>query len=136
MALTNRGLVYEEELVAFADAFGETGGAQAMRQILQRSEPDALLASDDYLALGALRVATESGRPGLECVGFNNTQLSPHRYPPFSSVEIFPEQLGWHAARLILDLLENRNTEERHVVVPTRLILRGTLATAAPSHVP
>ncbi len=131
MALTNRGLPFEPELVGFADAFGEEGGAQAMRRILRQTEPDALLASDDYLALGAIRTAREHGTGELECVGFNNTEWGPGAYPPFSSVEIYPEQLGAHAARLIIERSEDRRSEERHVIVPTRLVIRGLLAATA-----
>lgn len=133
MALTNRGLQFDDALVGFAEAFGEPGGFQSMRRMLAQCSPDSLLASDDYLAMGALRAAKEHGSHDLQCVGFNNTELSPHSYPPFSSVEIYPEQLGRHAATLVLERIENGDNDERHVVVPTRLVVRGTLAQTAPT---
>jgi DNA-binding LacI/PurR family transcriptional regulator len=125
MALTNRGLTVQDELIDFSNTFGEAGGSDAMLRILSRSSPDALLASDDYLAIGALNAAREHSGMDLECVGFNNTQHGRDQYPSLSSVEIFPEQLGWHAASLVIDCVEETATEERHVVVPTRLVVRG-----------
>jgi hypothetical protein len=40
------------------------------------------------------------------------------------------DAIGWTAAELLFDLIEGRPLPERHVVLPTELVLRGSTPAA------
>jgi len=135
MALTNRGLSCEEELIAYAEEFSESGGRRAMERILETQSPDGLIASDDFLAMGAEQALLERKLTAIPSIGFNNTRWGPQTGPTFSSVEIFPEELGNHAARLLISSIERNEIEEDHLIVPTKVVLRGTLSDTSDARV-
>lgn len=131
MALANRGLHQHPPLIAYADEFSEDGGKRAMSTVLESEIPDGLIASDDFLAMGAEHALRDRGLEMIPMIGFNNTKWGPQTGPPFSSVEIFPEELGSNAARLLINSIEQTAVEEDHLVVPTRIVLRGALAASS-----
>ncbi len=131
MALANRGLHQHPPLIAYADEFSEDGGKRAMAAVLESEIPDGLIASDDFLAMGAEHALRDRGLEMIPMIGFNNTKWGPQTGPPFSSVEIFPEELGSNAARLLINSIEQTAVEEDHLVVPTRIVLRGALAASS-----
>ncbi|MCS7066180.1 MAG: LacI family transcriptional regulator, partial [Fimbriimonadales bacterium] len=77
-ALTAHGVGYDAHLVAFG-AFSEGGGARAMSELLSLAQPpDAVLALDDVLAIGAMREAQRCGwriPQDIAIIGFNDTPL-------------------------------------------------------------
>jgi DNA-binding LacI/PurR family transcriptional regulator len=62
--------------------------------------PDAIVAASDTLALGALMVATTSGRPDLPIVGYDNTPIA--QALGISSVEQRLEQVAEGALELLM----------------------------------
>jgi DNA-binding LacI/PurR family transcriptional regulator len=126
MALANRGLHADDGLVGHAAAFSESAGYRAMAGVLGRTTPDAFVATDDLLGFGALQALEDRGLGPIPCVGFNNSRLARERNLGLSSVEIRPEELGHHAARLLVGRLEHDASTENHVIVPTLFVSRET----------
>lgn len=126
MALANRGLEQVFGFIAHADEVTEAAGFSAMHTILVHGTPDALVTTDDFLALGALQACAERGVGPLRCIGFNNSAQAAEHSPGLSSVEIQPVELGRHATRLLIERIENGRPTENHVIVPTRFIARET----------
>ncbi len=125
LAVQNRGLDLPTELIGYASEFTTSAGYRAMQGILTHDRPDAIVATDDLLACGALDAISVRG-VDLACVGFNNSFEARHHSPPLSSVEIQPTELGRHAARLVIERIEKRVLPENHVIVPTRFVQRAT----------
>jgi len=91
----------------------------------------AVVASDDLLALGALRFAERYGLrvpEDLGVVGFNDTPLMVYTHPPLTSVRILSYELGVEAMDLLIDVLENpeRKSLKKEIVLPSELIVRGS----------
>ncbi|MFW5717585.1 MAG: LacI family DNA-binding transcriptional regulator [Spirochaetota bacterium] len=124
MALANRGLDLLPELVGFAREFSEGAGRRSMLGMLAHVQPDAFVATDDVLGLGAMRALADRGLHGVPGVGFNNTPEAARCVPPLSSVDIRPEELGRSAARLLIDRIERGDVAENHVIVPTSFVER------------
>lgn len=124
MALANRGVDVIPELVGFASEFSESAGHRSMIAMLANGRPDAFVATDDVLGLGAMRALADRGLDGIPGVGFNNTPEGARRVPPLSSVDIRPEELGRHAARLLIERIERGDVAENHVIVPTSFVER------------
>ncbi|HKF75693.1 MAG TPA: substrate-binding domain-containing protein [Candidatus Dormibacteraeota bacterium] len=76
---------------------------------------------------GALRGLRRVGlHHRIAVVGFDDIQLADLLDPPVSVVAQDPPALGRTAARLLLSRLDGDDGPFQHVVVPTRLVARGS----------
>ena len=131
-ALRRHHLSIDDALVAVADSFSEVSGYRAARRLLLDGEPlTAIFCANDLIALGAIRFAREIGLAvpaDLSVVGFNNIPQSELFDPPLTTVHVPQEEMGVLAAALLIDQLEGRHIERRHVVLETEIVVRGSSA--------
>lgn len=116
--------------VVQSGAPGLEGGAQAAERILSgRRMATAVLAEYDELAFGALRTFARAGIdvPGqLSLMGFDDHEMA--SVVDLTTVAQPVREQGEAAARLLLNDLSDGVHEPRDVVLPTRLVVRGTTA--------
>lgn len=132
-ALSAHGLVVDRALVAEADAYSESAGHAAAKRLF-RSRPTAIFAANDLLALGALRAAREAGLripQDLSLVGVNDIPLVALIDPPLTTVRVPQREMGDTAARMLVAVLESEPVAQRHVLLDTTLIVRGSTAPPA-----
>ncbi|MBA4344332.1 MAG: LacI family transcriptional regulator [Methylibium sp.] len=127
------GFNADEQLLIESD-FSSSGGYEAARQLLH-AHPDmtALFASNDLMALGALRAAAEKGikvPQQLSIVGFDDIELSSYVFPGMTTVGCSIRELGREAGRVLIDRIENPGAPLKDVQLTPRLVLRES--TAAP----
>ncbi|HZP95688.1 MAG TPA: LacI family DNA-binding transcriptional regulator [Candidatus Limnocylindria bacterium] len=123
-------------LVAEAAAYSESAGFEAARRLL-RAAPTAIFAANDLLVLGALRAARDAGLRvprDLSLVGVNDIPLVGLIDPPITTVRVPQREMGEIAARMLVAVLEGEAVPERHVLLDTELVVRGS--TAAPPAAP
>lgn len=123
--LLTRGLAVDENLIYEGRKFAEQTGRNGITTLLKRTDLDALITTDDLLAFGALEIIQKHAKK-VAVVGFNNTLRGTYQIPSLSSIDINPEQLGYHAAKLLIDKLEGRQNGVDHYIIPTKLIERDT----------
>jgi len=135
-ALKNRGLNYDEKLISFIATFednqhisSEDRGYQETLRILSRSQPDAIVAIDDFWAFGAVDAIKEKGLENISVVGFNNCTRGMYQTPTLTSIDINPEQLGHYAAKLLIDYLHTGKKLPNHYIVDTSIVSRETTGT-------
>lgn len=133
-ALRAAGLAVDDRLVA-AGPHGLEGGAAAMAQLLSRPiMPTAVFAEYDELAIGALWALRRSGLevPGdVSIVAIDDHEMA--RMLDLTTVAQSVAAQGEVAAQLLLQILQGEAGDDTSepVLLPTRLVLRGT--TAPPS---
>lgn len=113
-------------------AFTESYGGACMRTMLDHSDPNtpqptAVITADDLQAIGVLQALRERGRHDIAVIGFNNTGLGIYQQPALASIDVNAGQLGYHAARLLINTLEQNGIPEDHVIVPTQLVERESM---------
>lgn len=89
---------------------------------------DGIFAKDDIRAAIALKILIEKGIkvPGeIEIIGHNDLFISQILTPKLSTVRVPIYDMGVILGNQILNLLEN-NPLKKHIVLPTKLILRET----------
>ncbi len=120
-------LANDEQLIAFGRHVYD-GGYQAMQQLLASSvEFNAVLASNDESALGALQALKEAGRRiphDVALIGFDDRPESAIQTPALSSVQIPLFKLGYQAVELMLQQINHQPDAPQLIHVPTRLITR------------
>lgn len=108
----------------------EEGGYRAARALLgARPEVTAVFASNDLMALGAAAALREHGRripDDVSIVGYDDSPLANSRYLSFTTIDDRSREVGTETARAILARLDEPSTETRRVLIPPRLIDRGT----------
>lgn len=124
MALEVNGLNYDEELVVHKQLFKENKGYDAAEELLSKNEVTAIVTTDDLLAFGVSQLLNEKKLEKISLVGFNNIQLSKYQTPPLASVDINADDLGYYAAKLLIEKLENKDIVNTHYIVNTEFIER------------
>ncbi|MEU7060223.1 LacI family DNA-binding transcriptional regulator [Streptomyces sp. NPDC046197] len=97
--------------------------AKAVTEILSSPEPPtAVLASNDIVAFGVLAVLPS----GIAFVSFDDFTLAAQMTPPVTVIAQDPVALATSAAHLLFARIHGDTSPPRTVVMPTRLIPRGS----------
>ena len=111
------------------------GGYAAACELLDTVAPTAIFASNDMMAIGALRAAAERGlRVPADCsiVGFDDVEMSRYVYPALSTVGQAILRLGDAAANALLARINGTvaGPAQTHMIEP-RLLVRESSARLA-----
>lgn len=133
-ALAERGLPLRPEWIVDGD-FTPEGGYRAVAGLLDRCSreraprPDAILAANDQMAVGALKALKERGIrvPGdMAVVGIGGIPTGEYVDPPLTTVALPIRAMGEAAANMLVGLIEGRDDVERAVWFETRLLVRAS----------
>ncbi|MEV4134282.1 LacI family DNA-binding transcriptional regulator [Dactylosporangium sp. NPDC049742] len=106
--------------------FLEASGAGAMRALLHaHPDLDAVVAANDNMAAGALRVLRDAGRavPGdVAVVGFDDMPIALHTDPTLTTMHQPVQSLGREAARMLVELLDG--AQPASLILPAKLVVR------------
>ncbi|MBN2103623.1 substrate-binding domain-containing protein [bacterium] len=112
--------------------FNWTSGAKAIYELLNirklhpKTDFEAIVASNDFMALSALETLTAQGIKVPEevaVIGFDNIEETTLVMPPLTTVRQPLYQMGKHAAEIMLTLLNGRDAQ-KEIVLPTKLTVR------------
>jgi DNA-binding LacI/PurR family transcriptional regulator len=133
-AMVEAGLSPSTELLVHGD-WSADSGVRGFRQLMSRVRHlDAILASNDRMALGVLHAAREAGMrvpDDLAVAGFDNIPESAFFTPPLTTVQQPLMELGRIAADMAIDLAKARwenqpGPAEAAVVLPSELVIRAS----------
>lgn len=118
------GISIQDKNVMMMNEFTEQEGRDGTIKLLEKINPTAIIVEDDVLAFGALKVLNVRNIKNIEVVGFNNNPLAEFQNPPLSSIDINAAELGYYAAKILIDFLENNEIKMNHYIIDTKLIKR------------
>ena len=121
------GLTLENDQVSMGDYSLEWGKEWAIRMLRHKKLSGGVLAANDKIACGIMRVAEDAGvvvPDQLRVVGFNDSQISRIVHPRLSTVALPMAELGATAVRLLVRRIENRKADVTCTRLPTKLIVR------------
>jgi LacI family transcriptional regulator len=125
--LEEAGLPIDERLIYYG-RFDRLAGYEGMKHLLQY-QPDAVFAGGDTAALGAIRAIREAGLrvpDDIAVVGFDDLDVAVHAEPALTTIRHNVQTVGSIAAKLLIDLIEERLEHPQHIIVPTELIVRAS----------
>ncbi|HLO42365.1 MAG TPA: LacI family DNA-binding transcriptional regulator [Phycisphaerales bacterium] len=126
-ALAGRGCAVDPEQIAMGDYSVDWGKEWAVRMLQKKALEGGVLAANDKIALGIMRVAEEARiwvPDQLRVVGFNDSELSRVVRPRLSTVALPMHEMGAMAVRMLVRRIEDRTAPARCVKLPTRLTVR------------
>jgi LacI family repressor for deo operon, udp, cdd, tsx, nupC, and nupG len=112
-------------------------GYEAMRTLLRLVDPpQAVLACNDLIAIGALAAAGEehvSIPDTVSVVSFDDIRIACYTCPPLTTVHFPATEMGTRAVDVLMDLLDHGQTAEEAttLMLEPKLMVRGS--TAAPA---
>jgi LacI family transcriptional regulator len=126
-ALRAAGLGVSDELI-HQDLSTTEQAEEQTRAILDQPEPPtALFTSQNLVTIGALRALRRAGLRGrIAHVGFDDVVLADVLEPGVTIVAQDPSEIGHLAATMLFARIDGDRSPARTVVVPTRLIARGS----------
>jgi DNA-binding LacI/PurR family transcriptional regulator len=108
----------------------EDAGAAAAHTVLDAEPmPTAVLTFNDRCAMGLIDTLVRAGVdiPGrISVVGYDDSPVARLAHIDLTTVSQNTEALTEHAVRALIERLEDGRVEDREVVVPPRLVIRGT----------
>jgi LacI family transcriptional regulator len=113
----------------FQGDFTEVSGCQAGRAAIQSiPRPTAMVAANDYMAIGLMSALREAGvriPEEMAVTGFDDIEISQYVNPPLTSVHVDTYELGERAfQRWIQAARSGGPSSPAHEVLPTRLVVR------------
>ncbi|WP_320173393.1 LacI family DNA-binding transcriptional regulator [Maridesulfovibrio sp.] len=128
--LKDNGIPYDKDLLVQTE-YSLTGGRDSIKQLLEQEyPPSAVFCSNDYIALGAIKGARESGLSlpeDLSIVGFDDMPTASYMVPALTTVRQPAYEMGRRACELLLQKMENPEKPEQHMM-ETKLIVRESTA--------
>lgn len=128
-ALQDAGLEFDEELV-FEREFSTSVAMKLGDQLASRQDITALFATADILAAGIMSGLQQAGRmvpQDFSIVGFDDINFCRMTYPQLTTVHQDADRKGKLAAAYMMDLLEGQQLDDRQVILPVRLVRRGSV---------
>jgi LacI family transcriptional regulator, galactose operon repressor len=108
----------------------EQNGYHSMDVLIQEKKiPDAVFAVSTPVAIGAfLRIKEANLRipDDVAIIGFSNNRITTLVDPPLTTVDQPSFEMGRKAGELLIDTIEKRIIEPQTLVLPTKLIVRGS----------
>lgn len=126
-AMQEQSLGVDETLIVEGD-FTEMGGYSAMQKLLP-SQPDAVFAASDVMAMGAMRAVAEADLQipsDIAFVGFDDLPIATYSEIQLTTVHQPVTQFGVQAVEILIDLIKNGLNPPRQIILDTKLIIRDS----------
>jgi LacI family transcriptional regulator len=126
-ALDAAGIPYDESLVRFGDFSPESGYARMNELLSGGTGFTGVFVASDTVALGAKAALRERGLlvPGdISMIGLDDISMARFTDPPLTTMRVPAEDLAGHACTMLLRSLNGEPITEKHLVLPTELVVR------------
>jgi LacI family transcriptional regulator, repressor for deo operon, udp, cdd, tsx, nupC, and nupG len=129
-ALRDAGITPDERWRMNLNSLDYEAGASAAAMLMaQRDAPSAIFAVSDTLAIGVIHGLRSVGKrvpDDVAVIGFDDISLAAQIDPPLTTIAQPMRELGETAARLLLQRLANPLANVPGVLLPHRLVIRGS----------
>ncbi|QKJ18242.1 LacI family DNA-binding transcriptional regulator [Microbacterium hominis] len=126
--------VFPDAQVLIGDYTEQSGAVLASLLFQGDRHTTALFAGNDLMAVGAINELTALGLsvPGdVSVVGFDDVEFASRLTPALTTVRQPAVELGKRSAQLLLDhLIHGRDLGHQELILPVRLVVRGSTALA------
>ncbi|MFC4210114.1 LacI family DNA-binding transcriptional regulator [Pedobacter lithocola] len=129
-ALQKNGLVVDSNNIIFSGLSINDGLNGAMELLSNPNKPDAIIAGDDFTALGVTKKLNELGQhiPKIGVIGFANEAFSAYISPSLSTIDQHPAQMGSACAAMFLEMILQQNPYDniRNIILEPTLLPRAS----------
>ncbi|MEW6667152.1 MAG: LacI family DNA-binding transcriptional regulator [Thermodesulfobacteriota bacterium] len=128
-AFRDRGLTYDSRYIVESD-FSRRDGFRLMGRLLDMPDrPTCVICINDNVTPGALRQINLRGLKipdDISVVAIGSSDMLDLVQPPLTTVKTAVTKIGQTAAQMLIQLIETGSCPERHVVIPSEVIIRDS----------
>jgi len=127
--MKKHGLEIDERFVKRVEPSLEASMECTTQLLAQKREPTAIFATNDVIAIGAMKVALRAGYKlpeDLAIVGFDDSDYSEIVEPELSTVRINKLEIGKVASERLIEIIEGKAAEKEVILSETTLLVRAT----------
>ncbi|MDN5343467.1 GntR family transcriptional regulator [Oceanotoga sp. DSM 15011] len=104
-------------------------------EYITKNKITGIVALNDYIGLLIVKMARKKNLKipkDFSIVGFDNNEVVKHIEVPLTTIAQFPEKIGYHAAELLIQKINNKNSNDlssrmvHQIYYPTKLIIRSS----------
>jgi DNA-binding LacI/PurR family transcriptional regulator len=125
--LLEHGIQPNRNLVRFG-SFDPQSGYDAMQNLLEeKPRPTAVFGMNDMMAIGAIaaiQAANLRVPEDIAVVGFDDDRFAAFTNPPLTTMREAQREIGIKAGQMLIDLMNEIEPENPHILIPTELIIR------------
>ncbi len=129
-ALACSGIRFDPTLIHAGDYSAKAGYRLASRLLDAPSQPTAIFAFNDLMAIGAMQAISERGLripADVAVIGFDGLGLTEHTYPPLSTVEQPVAEMSATAVEMLIDRIKGDGSAIARVkTFPARVVARAS----------
>ncbi|MGD6802328.1 LacI family transcriptional regulator [Rossellomorea vietnamensis] len=122
-ALENAGISFKPEFVVDGSFKEDEANFVTKDLLMKHPEITALFCASDLMAIGAMKAAQELGKKvpeDISIIGYDDILLASYVSPALTTIAQNKFQLGFEAARMLLDLL-TKGDQPKQVILNTEL---------------
>lgn len=127
--LENVGLPYNDDLVVNIFDRDYKQYETILIPFLEKNKIDSIITTGESAAVASMKAGIKTGRKipqDLSVIAFSNGILARHSSPKMTTISQHGEQMGESAAKILIDKLENKNTDTLTKVITTDLVIRDS----------
>lgn len=125
-ALTDAGLPLKDNYVVRGE-LSITGGYHAGKTLLEQADVTAIFCGNDEMAMGCYQAIYEAGKKvpdDYALIGFDGLKISQYMVPPLTTIWQPSTDIGFHAAKFLVDAIDFPNRKIPNKIFETKLIIR------------
>lgn len=129
--MRSHGFSLNEDHIVLTSLRAESGGYQCIQKLLSRNctLPDALFASYDQMAVGAICALLEAGirvPEDIALLGFDDLPISKFVYKGITSIQNPCEDMISVSCRILLNRINGDHSTPQQIALKPSLVIRGT----------
>jgi LacI family transcriptional regulator len=113
----------------------QAGFNLAKKLFTSNKEVTAVFAGNDAMAIGVMHYLKDSGYKvpeDVSVIGFDDIEADLMLDPPLTTIRVPKVELGVEALRLIVNLLKNKKSIHKKILIPVDLIVRNSTSLYKP----
>lgn len=126
-AMQDAGIAVDESMIIEGDWSASSGKGALISLAARDQAPTAIFAQNDRMAMGILRAARDMDieiPSRLAVIGVDDMPLSSYFDPPLTTMRQDMPLIGQQATRILLDIIQKKNTSTRAIKLSAQLIVR------------
>lgn len=130
-ALKDHGIPFNGKYVEQGELTVQ-GGYEASKRLLKHKDLTAIFCGNDAMAIGCYQAIDELGKKipdDISVIGFDGLKLSEYMIPQLTTVKQPSSDIGFYAARFLIDTIEFPQRKVPNKVFETKLIIRESIKT-------
>jgi len=127
--LIKHKLQYNEDYVFYGEFSKETAYKEFKKYFKLKNRPTAVFCSDDYMALGVIKLLKENGLSvprDVSVMGFDNIEIGEFNKPALTTVKQPMYEIGKSSFESLLSLINNHKKSPIRIMLKTELVIRDS----------